>query len=113
MLHSDVYYPSLRPVGSEAMHLFVSSPAGGSASMHLMYLLSIAAAIHSIDLQAAYFVPDPIVIDALLAARQRGARVRVLCRGGISTPAWYAYPRAASGASCSKRAWKSTNTNPP
>ena len=81
VLHSDIYYPPLQPAGSEAMHLFVSSPAGGSASMHLMYLLSIAAATHSIDLQAAYFVPDPIVIAALLAARRRGARVRVLVPG--------------------------------
>ena len=38
--------------------MFISSPAGGSESMHLMYLMAIAAAEHTIDLAAAYFVPD-------------------------------------------------------
>jgi cardiolipin synthase len=30
--------------------------------MHLMYLMAIAAAERSIDLEAAYFVPDPLMI---------------------------------------------------
>ena len=32
--------------------------------MHLMYLLSIAAAERNIDLDAAYFVPDVLIIKA-------------------------------------------------
>ncbi|HEV2607973.1 MAG TPA: phospholipase D-like domain-containing protein [Xanthomonadaceae bacterium] len=78
VLHGDDYFPQLQPVGDKQMHLFVSSPAGGSASMHLMYLLSIAAAEHSIDIEAAYFIPDDLMRDALIAARHRGVRVRVL-----------------------------------
>jgi cardiolipin synthase len=78
VLHSDVYYPQLSPVGDERMHLFVSSPAGGNASMHLMYLLAVAAAKTSIDLQAAYFIPDPLMVDALVAASKRGVRIRLL-----------------------------------
>jgi cardiolipin synthase len=81
VLHGDVYYPLLEPVGEEAAHLFVSSPSGGSASMHLMYLLAIAASARSIDLEAAYFVPDDVMIAALLAARERGVRIRVLVPG--------------------------------
>lgn len=81
VLHGDVYYPLLEPSGDEAAHLFVSSPSGGSASMHLMYLLAIAAAAHTIDLEAAYFVPDDVMIAALLAARDRGVRIRVLVPG--------------------------------
>ena len=49
--------------------------------MHLMYLMAIAASERSIDLQAAYFVPDPLIMKALLAARQRGVRVRVVVPG--------------------------------
>jgi cardiolipin synthase len=81
VLHSDLYYPALQTPGDKAMHLFLSSPAGGSASMHLMYLLAIAAAVRSIDLQAAYFIPDPIMVRGLLDARKRGARVRLLVPG--------------------------------
>jgi cardiolipin synthase len=62
-------------------HLFIASPAGGSESMHLMYLMAIAAAAESIDLTASYFVPDELVSKALLAARKRGVRVRILLPG--------------------------------
>jgi cardiolipin synthase len=61
--------------------MFIASPAGGSESMHLMYLMAIAAAGTSIDLEASYFVPDDLVLAALLAARKRGVRVRILLPG--------------------------------
>ncbi|GAB1407286.1 phospholipase D-like domain-containing protein [Thermomonas brevis] len=77
VLNGEDYFPALQPVGDMDAHMFVASPAGGSESMHLMYLMAIAAARHSIDLQAAYFVPDELIIKALLAARHRGVRVRV------------------------------------
>ena len=81
VLHSDIYYPALKPVGGHKMHMFVSSPAGGTASMYLMYLLAVAAAKESIDLQAAYFIPDHLMVEALIAARQRGVRIRLLVPG--------------------------------
>jgi cardiolipin synthase len=62
-------------------HMFISSPAGGSESMHLMYLMAIAASEHSIDLEAAYFIPDELITKALIAARHRGVRIRVLVPG--------------------------------
>jgi cardiolipin synthase len=62
-------------------HLFIASPSGGSESMHLFYLMSIAAATKSIDMHASYFVPDPLTEGALLAAIRRGVRVRVLVPG--------------------------------
>jgi len=49
--------------------------------MHLMYLLAIAAATQSIDLAASYFVPDELTIKALLAARGRNVRVRIIVPG--------------------------------
>lgn len=72
VLHSDSYCPPLKPIGEHKMHVFVSSPAGGSASMYLMYLRAVAAAKESIDLQAAYFIPDHLMVEALIAARKRG-----------------------------------------
>ncbi len=78
VLHGDGYFPPLQEVGDGKAQMFVSSPAGGSASMHLMYLLSIAATEQTIDIEAAYFIPDKLMTDALVAARKRGVRIRVL-----------------------------------
>ena len=81
VLNGPDYFPALEPRGEMDAHLFIASPAGGSESMHLMYLMAIAAAEHSIDLAASYFVPDELIVKALIAARQRGVRVRVLLPG--------------------------------
>jgi len=81
VLNGEVYFPPLEPAGDMKAHLFIASPAGGSESMHLMYLMAIAAAEHSIDLAASYFVPDQLVMGALLQARKRGVRIRVLLPG--------------------------------
>ncbi len=81
VLNGPDYFPLLQPAGDKAAHMFIASPAGGSESMHLMYLMAIAASEQSIDLAASYFVPDPLIVHALLAARKRGVRIRVLLPG--------------------------------
>ena len=81
VLNGEEYFPPLQRAGNMDAHLFISSPHGGSESMHLMYLMSIAAAEHSIDLAASYFVPDELIMGALLAALKRGVRVRILLPG--------------------------------
>ena len=81
VLNGTDYFPPSQNAGDMDAHLFISSPAGGSESMHLMYLMGIAAAEHSIDLQASYFVPDELTHNALIAARQRGVTVRILVPG--------------------------------
>ncbi len=81
VLNGPDYYAELAPAGDSDAQLFLASPAGGSESMHLMYLLAIAAAETRIDLAAAYFVPDKLITRALLDARQRGVRIRVLLPG--------------------------------
>jgi cardiolipin synthase len=81
VLNGADYFPPLETVGVMDAHMFVASPAGGSESMHLMYLMAIAAAERTIDLEAAYFVPDPLMIQALQAARHRGVRIRVIVPG--------------------------------
>ena len=81
VLNGPDHFPEIPTAGDVDAHMFVASPAGGSESMHLMYLMAIAASVESIDLQAAYFVPDTLIIQALLEARRRGVRVRVLLPG--------------------------------
>ena len=81
IVNGPEYFPQLSKAGDMDAHLFISSPAGGSESMHLMYLMAVAAAEHSIDLDAAYFIPDELVTKALIAARHRGVRIRVVMPG--------------------------------
>ncbi|MES2532253.1 MAG: phospholipase D-like domain-containing protein [Pseudomonadota bacterium] len=83
VLHGERYFPPLADAGNGRAQMFSSSPSGGSESMHLMYLLSIAAATKTIDLSSAYFVPDDLTVDALVAAMKRGVRVRIITPGPI------------------------------
>jgi cardiolipin synthase len=83
VLHGERYFPPLAAVGGGRAQVFSSSPSGGSESMHLMYLLSIAAATKTIDLSSAYFVPDDLTVGALVAAMQRGVRLRIITPGPI------------------------------
>ena len=81
VLNGDDNFPALQPVDGMDAQLFISSPAGGSESTHLMFLMTIAAAEHSIDLEAAYFIPDELISSALIEARRRGVRIRVIVPG--------------------------------
>ena len=83
VLDGPDYFPALTPVGDMPAQMFSSSPTGGSESMHLMYLMTITAARKTIDLSAAYFVPDDLTIRTLIEAAKRGVRVRILMPGDI------------------------------
>ena len=80
-LHGPAYFPPLQPVGGGRAQMFSSSPTGGSESMQLMYLFAITAASRSIDLSAAYFVPDELILRALLEAIKRGVTLRIVVPG--------------------------------
>ncbi len=82
VLDGSDYFPALKKTGSESAQLFSSSPTGGSESVHLMYLLAINAAKYSIDLSSAYFVPEELTINALVAAAKRGVNIRIITPGG-------------------------------
>ena len=81
VLQGADYFPALEPRGEAIAQVFTSSPSGGGDSMQLMYLLSITAAEHTIDLSASYFVPDDLTRKALLAALGRGVRLRIIVPG--------------------------------
>jgi cardiolipin synthase A/B len=84
VLQGTAYFPELSAAGDAVAQVFASSPDGGGDSMQLMYLMLIAAAERSIDLSAAYFVPDRQALDALLAAMQRGVRLRIVVPGPLT-----------------------------
>ena len=81
VLHGDDYFPRIDPDGPHLAQVFKSSEEGGSESMHLMYLMSVAAAEQSIDLSMAYFVPDELALEALVDALKRGVKVRIVMPG--------------------------------
>ncbi len=81
VLHGDAYFPALRAQGGHAAQMFSSSPTGGSESMHLMYLMAITAARHTIQLSSAYFVPEELTVKALVAAARRGVKVQIITPG--------------------------------
>ncbi len=82
VLHGPEYFPDLpRDAGKMDAQMFGSSPVGGSESMHLMVLLALTAARATIDIENAYFVPDKLTVEALVAAARRGVRVRIVVPG--------------------------------
>jgi cardiolipin synthase len=81
VLDGDAYFPALSARGTHAAQMFSSSPTGGSESMHLMYLMAITAARHTIQLSSSYFVPDKLTIKALVDAARRGVAVQIITPG--------------------------------
>ncbi|WP_311221084.1 MULTISPECIES: phospholipase D-like domain-containing protein [unclassified Acidovorax] len=81
VLHGDAYFPALAPVGQHRAQMFSSSPSSGSESMQLMYHMAITAADRSIDLSAAYFVPDELTLKLLMDALERGVKLRIVTPG--------------------------------
>ena len=81
VLYGPDYFPGLEPQGESLAQVFHSSKGEGSESVRLMYLLSIASAKKHIRLSAAYFVPDDLAIDTLVAACKRGVKVQIIVAG--------------------------------
>jgi cardiolipin synthase A/B len=79
---APVLDPALPPRSTGARSLVVwSNPMSGVSNVKLLYLLSIAGARQSVDIQSPYFVLDSSTLDALTVARTRGVRVRILTDG--------------------------------
>jgi cardiolipin synthase len=81
VLHSADYFPPTKAAGPHYAQVFQSSIEGGAESMHLMYLLSIAAASKTIHLSMAYFAPDAVALEALRAALRRGVKIQIILPG--------------------------------
>jgi cardiolipin synthase len=81
VLLGEDYFPELPGTGNASAQVFSSSPQGGADSMVLMYLTAIVSSERTIDLSAAYFVPDELTLQALIDALRRGVRVRIITPG--------------------------------
>ena len=79
--HTDDYFPELAPAGNHHAQMFHSSPQEGSENIRLMYLLSLAAARKRILLEQAYFVPDDLTVELIVAARKRNVTVEIITPG--------------------------------
>ncbi len=97
VLHGADYFPPLAPVAAGPAQMFSSSPSGGSASMELMYLLSITAAKRTIRLSSAYFVPNDMAVRAMTGAMKRGVKLQIITPG--------AHTDAETVRSASKATW--------
>ena len=77
----------LRPVPPETRARSIvawSAPSGGSNRVKLLYLLSLAGAWRTLDLQSPYVVLDESTRWSLTEARRRGVRVRLLVEGDLT-----------------------------
>ena len=71
--------------GSGAKSVVVwSNYTGGASNVKLLYLLSIAGARRTLDIQSPYFILDESTRWSLREARNRGVRIRVLTDGEIT-----------------------------
>jgi cardiolipin synthase A/B len=73
--------PSADSLGRARSIVVWSNPTAGVNNVKLLYLLSIAGARKSIDIESPYFVLDSSTRGALDAARSRGVRVRLVTDG--------------------------------
>ena len=82
VLVGEGYLPDLAPPDGGGPMQVVRSAAGvGDTNVEALYFLAIACARRTLDLTAAYFVPRPAFIDALVDAAKRGVEVRILVPG--------------------------------
>lgn len=90
VLKDELYFPELEKTGDTSAQVFLSGPGEGLESARLMYLMSIACAKKTIRLANAYFVPDNLVIDALVDAAKRGVEIEIIIPDQIDTsiPMW-------------------------
>jgi cardiolipin synthase len=61
-----------------------SSPEGGASAIKLLYLMSLASARRTLDIQSPYFITDESTEWSLMDARRRGVRIRLLVEGDIT-----------------------------
>jgi cardiolipin synthase len=78
LLTGPEYFPETPPTGFANGHCFMSGPNEHPQNARLSYLLAIASARKTIQLSHAYFLPDDLAIEMLLAAKRRGVRIEVI-----------------------------------
>ena len=73
-----------QPTGHARSLVVWSGPEGGASAMKLLYLLAIASARSTLDIESPYFVMDESTQWSLEDARRRGVKVRMVVEGDIT-----------------------------
>ena len=81
---------------SGASMLVRSSPTGGASDLKRLYLLIVAGARKTLDIETPYFVPDESTMWSLEDAVRRGVRIRILVEGDITDAMPVKYASRAS-----------------
>ena len=89
LVSGDGYYPVVPPRGPHVLQVILSSPESGASSVRILYYLAIVCARRSILIANPYFVPDPVAIQTLVEAKQRGVDVRIMV-AGVHNDNWLA-----------------------
>lgn len=82
LVSGEEFYPPAGPTpGRVDVQTILSSPAGGSSSVRIMYYLAIACARDHVWIENPYFVPDEVAIRTLTDAAARGVDVTIIVSG--------------------------------
>jgi cardiolipin synthase len=84
IVEPDVVPHDPNPRGPARSIVIWSSPEGGTNALKLTYLLLLAAARASIDIQSPYLITDASTEWSLADARKRGVKVRMLVEGDVT-----------------------------
>ena len=80
-LAAKAYFPALKPRGDEIVRVIGSTPDDPYSLIYLTLISAIGNAEKQVYLTNAYFVPDPQLLKALIAAAGRGVDVRLILPG--------------------------------
>jgi cardiolipin synthase A/B len=72
------------PAGRARSIVVWSGPEGGASEMKLLYLLAIASAKTSLDIESPYFIMDESTEWSLADARRRGVKIRMVVEGDMT-----------------------------
>lgn len=75
------YWPELEPAGDGLVHVVITDSNDSLSHVALLHELVIAASREEILIANAYFAPDRQLVDLLIAAAERGVRVRMILPG--------------------------------
>lgn len=81
VLHGPDYFPPLASTGPYLAQALRSSAR--NTNLDLMYLLALASAQKTLRIENAYFLPDELTRNELIAAAKRGVKVEIVVPGKL------------------------------
>lgn len=79
-LSDSNFFPTLPNAGDKLVRILASAP-DGDQDIYAAYILAINAAVKSVHITCAYFVPDVQIMQALTRAAGRGVDVKIILPG--------------------------------